>query len=142
MTGALMGGKHRFEDLIAQWNEIAGGSGPVDQERGLNWLAGALRIAAQLEFSTIPPYLCALWSIKDQSSPAASTIRHVVQEEMLHLSLVCNMLVSLGDEYSVGIADPDFVPTYPGGLAGGVHEGLQIQLAGLNHDTLRDLSRD
>lgn len=136
-TDALTGGNRRCEDLIAEWHEIADGDGSVDQNRGLAWLAGALRIAAQIEFSTIPPYLCALWSIKDQASSAALTIRHVVQEEMLHMSLACNMLVSLGDDYSVGMADPDFVPTYPGELAGGVHKGLQIRLAGLTHDTLR-----
>lgn len=137
MTDMFMDGKHRFEDLVAEWNGISNGDGQMDQERGLAWLARSLRIAAKIEFSTIPPYLCALWSIKDQTSPTASTIRHVVQEEMLHMSLVCNMLVSLGDQYSVGIAEPDFAPAYPGELAGGVHEGLQIQLAGLSHETLR-----
>ena len=137
MTGVLIGGGHTFESLVGEWKHIAESDGPLDREGATNWLAKALNIAAQLEFSTIPPYLCALWSIKDPSAPAASTIRHVVQEEMIHMSLALNMLVSLGDRFAPAIADAGFVPKYPGQLAGGVHEGLTVQLAGLTPDALR-----
>jgi len=135
MTGVLMGGSHTFDDLVREWTTIEDCE-PLDRKQGLNWLAKSLRIAAQLEFSTIPPYLCALWSIKDPASPTASTIRHVVQEEMIHMALALNMLVSLGDEYRVGIADPNWVPKYPGGLAGGIHPGLNVELAGFSRRAL------
>ncbi|MEH6592761.1 MAG: ferritin-like protein [Halioglobus sp.] len=128
---------HNFGNLIAQWREIEQAGEPLDHERGMAWLASALRAAVKLEFSTIPPYLCALWSIKDQASQAASSIRHIVQEEMLHMSLACNMLVALGEEYSPGISDPDFAPSYPGELAGGVHKGLQVKLEGFSDNSLR-----
>ena len=135
MTGVLMGGEHTFESLVGEWTKIAEAE-PLDRQRATDWLAKALHIAAQLEFSTIPPYLCALWSIKDLSCPAADTIRHVVQEEMIHMSLALNMLVSLGDAYRPAIADAGFVPRYPGELAGGVHEGLTVTLGGLTKQAL------
>lgn len=137
MTGVLLGGDHTFDTLVGAWQKLVRADGTVEPAQGRAWLARALRIAAQLEFSTIPPYLCALWSIEDRSSPTASTIRHVVQEEMIHMSLACNMLVALGDEYAPGIAEPGFVPRYPGELAGGVHQGLRVELAGLTHESLR-----
>jgi hypothetical protein len=137
MTGVQLGGGPTFDELVAEWAELAAEDGGVEPTAGRAWLARALRVAARLEFSTIPPYLCALWSLEDQSSPTATTIRHVVQEEMLHMSLACNMLVSLGDGHTPDIADPSFVPTYPGGLSGGVHEGLVVALAGFSHDNLR-----
>jgi hypothetical protein len=64
--------------------------------------------------STIPPYLYAAYSIKDQESEACRLIVSVVVEEMLHLALTTNLLLALGGE-------PDFgeglVPGYPGLLA-------------------------
>nr|MCU0322110.1 ferritin-like protein [Chitinophagaceae bacterium] len=45
-----------------------------------------LQVAIELEHSTIPPYLCALYSIKEGTNVAASQIiRSVVIEEMLHM---------------------------------------------------------
>lgn len=43
-----------------------------------------LLVAIEVELSTIPPYLYAMYSIEDQSSEAALLIRSVVVEEMLH----------------------------------------------------------
>src|SRR5207244_329121 len=67
-----------------------------ENQRGPEWLELALQSAVSVEFSTIPPYLSALWSIKDQMHPVAASIRDVVQEEMLHMALACNMLTALG----------------------------------------------
>src|SRR6267142_746958 len=53
--------------------------GRPEQQRGLEWLELALQSAVSVEFSTIPPYLSALWSIKDQTHPVAASIRNVVQ---------------------------------------------------------------
>ncbi len=85
----------------------------------IDCLKRALQAAVTLEFATIPPYLCSLWSIEDNLHPAAKSIREVVQEEMLHMSLVCNLLASIGEVPEIGSA----VPSYPGSLPGGVHEG-------------------
>ena len=52
-----------------------------------------LQTALEIEHSTIPPYLCALYSIPNGSNVSASTlIRSVVMEEMLHMVLVANLL--------------------------------------------------
>lgn len=71
-----------------------------------------LQVALELEHSTIPPYLCALYSIPDGANAGASAlIRSVVMEEMLHMVLVANLLNAVGGMPSVD--SPKFVPSYP-----------------------------
>ncbi|MGH3440157.1 MAG: ferritin-like domain-containing protein, partial [Sciscionella sp.] len=65
-------------------------------DHDLAWLQQALQAAVELEMATIPPYLCAMWSVKDLDSPVFSLIRNIVLEEMSHLGLACNMLTSIG----------------------------------------------
>ena len=55
-----------------------------------------LETAIMLEHATIPPYLYAFWSIKDLESPLALSISEVIKEEMLHMSLACNILNAIG----------------------------------------------
>lgn len=55
-----------------------------------------LQYAAIVELSTIPPYLTALYSLKDKTSKAFQIIRSVAMEEMLHLNLVCNLINAIG----------------------------------------------
>ncbi len=82
---------------------------------GITNLAGLLehlQIALELEHATIPPYLCALYSIQEgHNQEAARVIRSVVMEEMLHMTLVANVLNALGGQPSVN--HKEFVPTYP-----------------------------
>ena len=104
------------------------------EDHDLAWLQQALQAAVELEMATIPPYLCAMWSVKDSGSPVASLIRNIVLEEMSHLGLACNMLTSIGG--TPAINTPAAVPKYPGGLPGGVHPGLTVQLAGLTCSAL------
>lgn len=104
------------------------------EQRGPEWLEHALQTAVSVEFSTIPPYLSALWSIKDPLHPVAASIRNVVQEEMLHMALACNMLTGLGRVPRIN--DPSMVPAYPGPIPGGVHSELTVSLAGLSDDSL------
>jgi hypothetical protein len=74
-------------------------------------LLGRLRTAWALELGTIPPYMMAIMSIKKpKNRAAAELIRTVMIEEMLHLTLVGNLMLSLGGHVSVG---PDTVPSYP-----------------------------
>ena len=92
-------------------------------------LQESLGLAAQLEFPTIPPYLCAEWSIKPDVDPGrvARRIHGVVMQEMLHLGLALNMLVAVGGRPD--IAQPGFVPVYPtNGLPGNVHPHLIVDL--------------
>ena len=78
-------------------------------------LRSHLQTALELEHCTIPPYLCALYSIKQGSNqPASQIIRSVVMEEMLHMTLVANLLNSIGGTPSVNHSK--FIPVYPGYL--------------------------
>jgi hypothetical protein len=78
----------------------------------LDSLKTHLNIAIQLEHSTIPPYLCALYSIQDgHNQEAASIIRSVVIEEMLHMGLAANVLKAIGGE--VKLTQNEFRPNYP-----------------------------
>ncbi len=104
------------------------------RQRNLEWLEHALQSAVSVEFSTIPPYLSALWSIKDPMHPVAASIRNVVQEEMLHMALACNMLTGLGCVPKIN--DPKMVPSYPGKIPGGVHPELTVSLSGLSDASL------
>jgi len=106
----------------------------VKDESGFRaWLKQALRAALQIEMTVIPPYLVALWSIKI-STPARSLIADVAQEEMLHMSLVCNCLAALGDDPPV--VSPEIVPVYPANLPAGILPALQVKLASYSEDLI------
>jgi hypothetical protein len=71
-----------------------------------------LQTAVELEHSTIPPYLCALYSINPERNEFAyRTIQGVVMEEMLHMILAANILNAIGGEPSIN--SPQFIPEYP-----------------------------
>jgi len=110
-------------------------------EVGINNIAdlqGSLLTAIQLEFSTIPPYLCAEWSINSDPSGVTDMIHGVVMQEMLHYGLACNMYTATGGSLSGEIATPEFVPAYPAnGLPGGVHPGLIVSLQPLSPQALQ-----
>ena len=103
-------------------------------DRDLNWLKQSLQSALELEFFTIPPYLMALWSVKNHRDPVAIAIREVLVEEMLHMSLVCNILKSIGG--TPRICHPDIVPRYPSAMPGGVKPLLTVSLQGLSKQAL------
>ncbi|MCD0460686.1 ferritin-like domain-containing protein [Roseiconus lacunae] len=100
----------------------------------IQWLKQALQSAIELEFFTIPPYLTALWSVKGRRDPVAIAIREVLVEEMLHMSLACNMLASIGG--TPRIFDPEIVPSYPSAMPGGVKPLLTVSLQGLSKEAL------
>jgi len=86
--------------------------------RDLQGLKRHLHAALQLEHATIPPYLTALYSIKPGTNAEAfQIIRTVVVEEMLHLTLVGNVLNAIGG--TVDLTRPGFVPSYPAFLPDG-----------------------
>ncbi len=71
---------------------------PEPKITDLAGLRAHLQVAVGLELTTIPPYLCALYSIKDgHNTAAAQAIRSVVMEEMLHMSLAANVLNAVGE---------------------------------------------
>jgi rubrerythrin len=85
---------------------------PAERIKGQGELIRYLRTAIEVELSTIPPYLCALYSIKDgYNVEAAKVIRSVVLEEMLHMILAANVLNAIGGEPILN--KPEFIPDYP-----------------------------
>jgi hypothetical protein len=114
-------------------------------ENGINDLAelqASLLTAIQLEFATIPPYLCAHWSIKREPGSDPSGVGRmlagVTGQEMLHFGLACNMYTATGGSLKGEIATPDFIPVYPSnGLPGGVHPGLVVSLVPLGSQALQ-----
>jgi CDGSH-type Zn-finger protein len=71
-----------------------------------------LQWALELEHSTLPPYLCALYSIKPGTNEAAvNVITSVFIEEMLHMTLAANVLNAVGG--TPVLDHPNFIPRYP-----------------------------
>lgn len=86
---------------------------------GVDRLKELLDAAVKLELATIPPYLCALYSIHPQGNNEAKlVIRSVVVEEMLHMVLAANVMNAIGGKPSV--AGSDNAPRYPHELPDGV----------------------
>ncbi len=106
-----------------------------------------LQFALQLELSTIPPYLCALYSIEpDTNLVPEAIIKSVVLEEMLHMVLVANIMNSLGG--NPVLTTKEVVPNYPSqGLpASGKEEdkvmkNLKIELKYFSQDTIRSFEK-
>lgn len=94
-----------------------------------------LEVAIEVELTTIPPYLYALYSIEDQGSEAALLIRSIVVEEMLHVSLASNLLLAVGGEPR--FAEVTTAPTYPCDLPHHVPV-LQLALAPCSEELVRD----
>ncbi len=76
-------------------------------------LKQALQLALRLEFSTIPPYLCAEWSINTENDPdhLAGLIKKIVIQEMNHFALAGNILAAIRGKPSVG--NSNFLVNYP-----------------------------
>jgi CDGSH-type Zn-finger protein len=78
----------------------------------LESLRAHLQTAIEIEHATLPPYLCALYSIKEGTNhEAAAVIQSVVLEEMLHLTLAANVLNAVGG--SPVLDAPRLLPPYP-----------------------------
>jgi hypothetical protein len=75
------------------------------------WLQNAI----ELEHSTIPPYLTALFSLKPGTNDEIAQLIHsIVVEEMLHMTIASNILIAI--KGSPAINKKDFIPKYPGPL--------------------------
>jgi hypothetical protein len=84
-------------------------------------LVSYLNAALALEHATIPTYLTAYYSIRSTTnSDAAHILRVVAVEEMLHLTLVANVLNAVGAVPD--LTRPGFVPSYPAYLPDGEND--------------------
>jgi hypothetical protein len=75
-------------------------------------LRAHLQSAIELEHATLPPYLCALYSLDPiRNAAAAEVLCSVFVEEMLHLTLVANLLNAVGGRPRFDT--PELLPGYP-----------------------------
>lgn len=75
-----------------------------------------VQTAIELEFSTLPPYLYAKFSIPEgENINAASRIDAIIIQEMIHMCLACNILNAIGG--SPAITPPIFPAPLPGDIA-------------------------
>lgn len=118
-------------DMILRWLRDEDGDETEDELNFMNETVDDVKVALQtvieLEHSTMPPYLTALYSIKPgYNAYIADLLRDIAVEEMLHLGLACNILISIGG--APNIKKMGFVPKYPGPLPGGLRSGLVARL--------------
>lgn len=111
----------------------------AEKGRDRNWILDHLQIAVQLELSTLPPYLTAMWSVRHVATQVVATLDEVVRAEMTHMGLVCNLFNAIGHSKSPVISDSKVVPTYPGHLPGGVHVDLVVPLQRLSKDAVANV---
>jgi Ferritin-like len=95
-----------------------------------------LQNAVELEHSTIPPYLTAIFSLKPGTNRRiGELIRSIVIEEMLHMTISANILIATGGSPQINTSN--FVPKYPGPLPmniGGLTVGIEAFSIPLTED--------
>lgn len=102
-----------------------------------NGIYSGLQAAIELEHSTLPPYLYALYSLDPRKNDHIYNLFFsIVRQEMLHMSLACNVLNAING--SPVIDKPDFIPHYPGPLPGSVEEGLIVGLSGFTKKLVKE----
>lgn len=75
-------------------------------------LGKILQSALELEFSTIPPYLSAAYSLNKYSNRSIrDLIVRIAKEEMLHMTVVANLMNAIG--IPPQLTNPEFIPEYP-----------------------------
>jgi hypothetical protein len=88
-----------------------------------------------LEFATIPPYLCAQWSTKNDPDKVEGVLHKIVSQEMYHFALAGNLLTVIGGRPAV--ANANFLPSYPTNvLPGDIAQTLAVDLKPLTHEQL------
>ncbi|MDF1602043.1 ferritin-like domain-containing protein [Nocardioides sp. YIM 152315] len=93
-----------------------------------------LQWAIELEHATLPPYLCALYSLQaGQNAEASEVVTSVFMEEMLHLTLAANLLNAVGGRPVLDA--PRMMPGYPTFLPHG-DRSAAVSLVPFSHEAL------
>lgn len=111
---------------------------PAPEVKDLEWIKRSLQSAVELEFSTLPLYLSAMFSLEVQNYSAYNIIRSVAMEEMVHMSIAANMLAALGGSPAIKNIKINY-PTK--GLPGGCEPDLNIGLANFSKNQLKNFMR-
>ncbi|XP_077992063.1 uncharacterized protein LOC144446184 [Glandiceps talaboti] len=126
----------RKRDAILEWlrNPKLGRSSLSSVED----LKRDLQIALEIELATIPPYLSAWFSIKKgHNDEISSILRSILIEEMLHMTLVANILSSICG--SPTLNHGSVVPKYPSKLPNDIHPGLTVSLQRFSKSLVEDV---
>ncbi|MGN9786416.1 ferritin-like domain-containing protein [Nonomuraea sp. ZG12] len=109
--------------------ETIAGPAPIDT---LDSLREHLQWAIELEHATLPPYLCALYSLDPERNPeAVDVVGSVFAEEMLHLALAANLLNAVGGRPRLDT--PQMLPPHPRPLP---HGSLELSLVPFGPEAL------
>ncbi|RZU11339.1 ferritin-like protein [Kribbella rubisoli] len=93
-----------------------------------------LQWAIELEHATLPPYLCALYSLDPKrNADAVQVVSSVFVEEMIHLALAANLLNAIGGKPCLD--KPEMLPGYPQRLPHG-DRSLEISLVPFGPEAL------
>jgi hypothetical protein len=93
-------------DLVSNLRAIQ--TKTVEGQAARGKLGMLLQSALQLEFATIPPYLSAAFSIKSDNEEISELIIRVAKEEMLHMTVVANLMNAIGIAPDIVGAVPDY----------------------------------
>lgn len=106
----------------------------VRDEEARQSLGRLLQSALQLEFATIPPYLSAAFSLGPDNEKLRELIVRIAIEEMLHMTVVANLL------NAIGIAPDIFAatPSHPNKLEL-LDPPLDLDLKSFSFDLVQDL---
>ena len=113
-------------DMILKWLDRPC-PGDAKQDFTLHRLRQNLQTALEIEHATIPTYLTALATIKDNYNTEVRDIfGQILIQEMLHLALAANLLNAVGGEPV--LFSENFTPLYPTRLPGGLMPQFQVPI--------------
>ncbi len=122
--------------LAGQGEEMNVGPNAITTLEGLR---EHLQSAIALEHATLPPYFCALYSIRfGTNTESVEIVKSVFIEEMLHLVLAANVLNAVGG--SPVLDGPGFVPDYPAYLPHS-NNAFLVSLAPFAQETVETFMR-
>lgn len=97
-----------------------------------------LQKAIELEHSTIPPYLTAMYSLMPESNLEIKEILYsIAREEMLHFTIACNILNAIGG--SPTIYTPSFIPNYPSTLPLNINNSIEVGLERISKTQIKEI---
>lgn len=98
-------------------------------------LKKAIQVAIEVEIATIPPYLAALYSLKDEKGYVHESLTRIIYQEMRHYGLACNLLLAIGGTPQT--ISEETLKAYPKQLPWGLGDGQPVSIRKLTHG-LRD----
>lgn len=108
------------------------------QERDMDWLKQAMQAAIELEHSTLPLYLAAMYSLWVQNYTTYNLVRSIAMEEMVHMAIACNILSAIGGTPRIKDLDAGFPRQ---GLPGNAEPDLRVGLAKMSKRQLQNFMR-